>query len=225
MLFKIIYRTILFYFLVATSYKIMGKREVGELGIFDLVISLLISQLIAVGIENYKESIWYVIVPIIILVVLQVSLAYFALKNGKVRNLLDGNESIIIYDGKLNFKEMIKQRYNLEDLLVQLREHSIKSIEDVDYAILETNGKLSVFEKKDRNSTFPLPIILDGEIEKKNLKFIQKDLKWLNSMLDSKNIKLNEAFYAFYKNNDLYILKKNEAKENENVKFNMEKRC
>lgn len=215
MLFRIIYRTILFYFLVATSYKIMGKREVGELGIFDLVISLLISQLIAVGIENYKDNIWYVIVPIIVLVALQVILSFLALKNGKIRNALDGSESIIIYDGKLNFKEMVKQRYNLEDLLVQLREHSIKSIEEVDYAILESNGKLSIFEKKDKDNTFPLPIILDGEIEKQNLKYIKKDLRWLNNTLNNKNIRLNEAFYAFYKNNDLYIIKreKNNFKE------------
>lgn len=194
--------------MVAIAYKIMGKREVGQLGTFDLVINMLISQLIALSIENYKTTMMYVIVPIIILVLLQVLLSLLALKNNKVRNVLDGRESVIINKGKLNFKEMKSLRYSLNDLLAQLREKSIKTIDDVEYAVLENNGNLSVFEKKDANKTFPLPLILDGEIEKANLKYINKSEEWLNLFLKDKKVLLEEVFYAFYKDHDVYIIKK-----------------
>ena len=211
MIWTIIFRTVLFYFLVVISYKIMGKREVGELGVFDFIISMLISQLIAICIENYKDPIWFVIVPTLILVLFQIVFAYFSLKSNKFRDVLDGKESVIISNGKLNFSEMKKQKYNLNDLLLQLRDKGIRTIEEVDYAILETNGKLSVFQKQDdNNNVFPLPLVLDGVIEENNLKFINKTRKWLNNELSKKKINLDNIFYAFYKDDEIYVI------ENEN---------
>lgn len=211
MIWTIIFRTVLFYFLVVIAYKIMGKREVGELGVFDFIISMLISQLIAICIENYKDSIWFVIVPTLILVLFQIVFSFLSLKSNKFRDILDGKESVIISNGKLNFSEMKKQKYNLNDLLLQLRDKGIRTIEEVDYAILETNGKLSVFQKQDdNNNVFPLPLVLDGVIEENNLKFINKTRKWLNNELNKKKINLDNIFYAFYKDDDIYVI------ENEN---------
>ena len=211
MIWTIIFRTVLFYFLVVIAYKIMGKREVGELGVFDFIISMLISQLIAICIENYKDPIWFVIVPTLILVLFQIVFSFLSLKSNKFRDILDGKESVIISDGKLNFSEMKKQKYNLNDLLLQLRDKGIRTIEEVDYAILETNGKLSVFQKQDdNNNIFPLPLVLDGVIEENNLKFINKTRKWLNNELSKKKINLDNIFYAFYKDDDIYVI------ENEN---------
>lgn len=211
MIWTIIFRTVLFYFLVVIAYKIMGKREVGELGVFDFIISMLISQLIAICIENYKDPIWFVIVPTLILVLFQIVFSFLSLKSNKFRDILDGKESVIISKGKLNFSEMKKQKYNLNDLLLQLRDKGIRTIEEVDYAILETNGKLSVFQKQDdNNNVFPLPLVLDGVIEENNLKFINKTRKWLNNELSKKKINLDNIFYAFYKDDDIYII------ENEN---------
>lgn len=211
MIWTIIFRTVLFYFLVVISYKIMGKREVGELGVFDFIISMLISQLIAICIENYKDPIWFVIVPTLILVLFQIIFAFLSLKSNKFRDILDGKESVIISNGKLNFSEMKKQKYNLNDLLLQLRDKGIRTIEEVDYAILETNGKLSVFQKQDdNNNVFPLPLVLDGVIEENNLKFINKTRKWLNNELSKKKINLDNIFYAFYKDDEIYVI------ENEN---------
>lgn len=211
MIWTIIFRTVLFYFLVVISYKIMGKREVGELGVFDFIISMLISQLIAICIENYKDPIWFVIVPTLILVLFQIIFSFLSLKSNKFRDILDGKESVIISNGKLNFSEMKKQKYNLNDLLLQLRDKGIRTIEEVDYAILETNGKLSVFQKQDdNNNIFPLPLVLDGVIEENNLKFINKTRKWLNNELNKKKINLDNIFYAFYKDDDIYVI------ENEN---------
>lgn len=211
MIWTIIFRTVLFYFLVVIAYKIMGKREVGELGVFDFIISMLISQLIAICIENYKDPIWFVIVPTLILVLFQIVFSFLSLKSNKFRDILDGKESVIISNGKLNFSEMKKQKYNLNDLLLQLRDKGIRTIEEVDYAILETNGKLSVFQKQDdNNNIFPLPLVLDGVIEENNLKFINKTRKWLNNELSKKKINLDNIFYAFYKDDDIYVI------ENEN---------
>ena len=211
MIWTIIFRTVLFYFLVVIAYKIMGKREVGELGVFDFIISMLISQLIAICIENYKDPIWFVIVPTLILVLFQIVFSFLSLKSNKFRDILDGKESVIISNGKLNFSEMKKQKYNLNDLLLQLRDKGIRTIEEVDYAILETNGKLSVFQKQDyNNNVFPLPLVLDGVIEENNLKFINKTRKWLNNELSKKKINLDNIFYAFYKDDDIYVI------ENEN---------
>ena len=209
MLFNVFLRTIFFYILVVLSYKIMGKREVGELSIFDLTISMLISQLVAVSIENYKDSIFLVIIPIVTLVIFQLVLAKISLKSSKFRNFLDGTESVIISKGKILFNEMIKQRYNLNDLLLQLREKQIRSIEEVQYAILENNGKLSIFTKEDKDkNVFPLPLILDGIIQEKNLSYINKDKKWILNMLNKKNTKLEDVFYTFYKSDQIYIIKK-----------------
>lgn len=207
MLSIIIFRTIFFYLVVVISYKIMGKREVGELGVFDFIISMLISQLIAISIENYKDPIYFVLVPACILVLFQIIFAKLSLKSNKFRDILDGKESVIISNGKLNFNEMTKQKYNLNDLLLQLRDKGVRAIEEVEYAILETNGKLSVFKKNDENNNiFPLPLILDGVIEEKNLKYINKNRKWLKSIIKTKNIDINNVFYAFYRDGEIYII-------------------
>ena len=115
----VIYRTILFYAVITVIYRIMGKREVGQLGIVDLIVSILIAELAAISIDNREESIWLSLLPILCLVGIQIILAYISLKSSKVRNLFDGNPSVIINRGIINFKEMVKQRYNIDDLLTR----------------------------------------------------------------------------------------------------------
>ena len=152
------------------------------------------------------------LLPIGVLVILQIVLAKLSLKSDKLRTMLDGDASVIIDNGKVNFKEMIKQRYNLEDLLTQLRAKEVKSIEEVEYAILETSGKLSVFTKDANNSgPYPLPLILDGKIQQMTLKRIRRKEKWLNELLESKKVKLDDVFYAFYKDNQLFIIKNSDC--------------
>lgn len=144
----VITRTILFYILITVVYRFMGKREIGELGIVDLIVSILIAELAAISIDNLEDSVFLSIIPILLLVGIQMGMAQISLKNSKIRNVFDGEPSVMINRGKVNFQEMVNQRYNLDDLLTQLREKGIKSIEEVDYAILETSGKLSVFPKE-----------------------------------------------------------------------------
>ena len=211
--FIVFYRTILFYLLVTIVYKIMGKREIGELSIIDFIVSIFIAELVAIAIENYKSSIFLSIIPIITLVILELVSAYITMKNKKIREKIEGEPSVIIEKGIINFEEMKKQRYNLDDLLIQLRNNSIKSIEEVDYAILETSGKLSIFKKQDDpKSTYPLPLVLDTKIQKDVLIKINKNEEWLRNKLEKENIELSNIFYAFYQDDNLYIIEKDKIK-------------
>lgn len=201
-------RTTLFYFFILLIYRIMGKREVGQLGIIDLIVSILIAELAVLSIEELDKSIFISIVPILTLTLLQTILAYFSLKKPKFRILLDGNPSLIIKNGKVNFKEMTKQKYNLDDLLVQLREKGFKSIEEIEYAILENNGTLSVFAyEEEKDNYLPLPLILDNKIQEDTLKHLHKDSKWVLGLLNKRNINIEDVFYAFYKDKNVFIIK------------------
>ncbi len=208
-----LYRTFIFYIIITVIYRFMGKREIGQLGIIDLIVSILIAELAAISIDNIHESMLLTILPIALLVAIQMSLSYISLKSSKVRDTFDGKVSIIISGGKINFKEMVRQRYNLEDLLTQLRFKDIKSIEDVDYAVLETSGKLSVFKKSDtRAGEYPMPLILDGVIDEITLKAIKKNKSWISEMLKDNEVTLKDVFYGFYTKNKLYIIRKESLK-------------
>ena len=205
-------RTLFFYFFVTFAYRIMGKREVGQLGIVDLIVSILIAELVAISIENVDKSIMLTIAPISLLVVIEVALAYLSTKSRWFRQVFTSKPSVIINHGVINYKEMIKQRYSLDDLLVSLRQASIKSIEDVEYAFLESNGKLSIFKYNlfKTDSAYPAPSIVDGVIQENTLKNIRKNKIWIKLYLRKQNIKLEDIFYAFYKNGKIYtILKSN----------------
>lgn len=206
-------RTLFFYVLITIVYRVMGKREVGELSIMDFIVSIFIAELAAISIDKYDESIFMSLIPMMILVVLQIGIAKVSLKSSKVRSAIDGDPSVIINRGKVNFKEMLRQRYNLDDLLVQLRSKSIKSIEEVDYAILETSGKLSVFKKEDdKTRSYPLPIIIDGEIQEDVLMQIGKSKSWLQDALKMESYRLEDVFYGFYQKKKLFLIRKEAIK-------------
>lgn len=208
--FIILFRSIFFYTLITIIYRIMGKREIGELSIMDFIVSIFITDMVVMSIENYKESILISLIPIFILTIIQISFSYISLKSKNIKNVVDGKPSVIINKGKVNFEEMSKQRYNIDDLLSQLRESSVKSLDEVDYAILETNGKLSIFlTQDDKKRTYPLPLILDGNVEIETLKQIGKNKFWLDKELKKQGIRLEDIFYCFYRNKKLYIIEKN----------------
>lgn len=204
---SIIIKTIVLYFYIVLVYRLMGKKEVGKLSIIDLIVSILIAELAAMSIETTDRSILISIVPILVLVVIQIVLSYISLKSPKIRKIIDGNPTTIIKSGKIKFNEMAKLRYGLDDLITQLREQGIKSIEEVDYAILENNGKLSVFQN---TKDYPMPIIVDGKIDFEVLKELGKDSKWVLELLENKNLSLNQIYYAFYTKNKTYIIKRDE---------------
>ncbi len=206
----VLFRTVFFYFFVMAMYRMMGKREVGQLGVVDLIVSILIAELVAISIENLEDSIFLTIIPIALLVALEIGLARLSLKSKRVRTFFGGKPSIIIDRGRVDYKEMVKQRYTMDDLLFELRQKSIKSLESVEYAFLEPNGKLSIFEKKLFDKNYPLPLIVDGEIQLSTLRLIKKSKLWLHESLRKKNLAVRDVFYCFYKGTNLYVVKKDE---------------
>ena len=203
---NVVFRTFVFYIIMNIFYRIIGKREIGELKIIDLVLSMLLADVFAIGIENYEENIFMTFLPVLLLVFMQIIVSKYSFKYEKVRKFIDGEPSIIINRGKVNFQEMLKQRYNLDDLLMELRSQGIKSIEEVFYAVLEVSGRLSVFTK-DANVEYPLPVILDGKVDEEVLYQIGKNNDWLDEVINKEGYSLKEIFYAFYRNNELFIIK------------------
>lgn len=212
-LFTVMFRTLFFYFFITLAYRIMGKREVGQLGIIDLIVSILIAELVAISIENSNDSIMLTIAPILLLVILELLLAYISIKSRTFRTIFGGKPSLIIVNGKINYHEMVKQRYSVDDLLLSLRQKEIRNIEEVEYAFLEPNGKLSIFKYNffKIKSSYPMPLIVDGTIQDKALKYIHKNKIWLENELKKKKLKVKDVFYAFYKGGKIYLVKRDET--------------
>lgn len=208
----VILKTSFLYIFILVIFRLMGKREMGKLSIQDLVVSILIAELCAIGIENYKENLFFTIIPIIILLFFEIFGGFLSLKFNKFRNIIDGKPSLIINRGIINYKEMVKQRYSLDDLLLELRTNNIKDLSEVEYAVLENNGHLNIFKYDflKFNGDVPFPLILDGVIQKDTLDYIQKDESWLLNYLDNNNLTIDEIFYSFYKNKKIYVIKRNE---------------
>lgn len=206
----IILRTFFFYFFILVILRVMGKKVVGQLSINDFIISILISDLVVLGIEKYDTPSIYVIIPILILLFLELASSYISLKSNKIRNFLEGKPVLIINRGIINYKEMIKQKYTLDNLLYELRKRSIKDINEVEYAVLENDGSLNIFKYNfiDLNQTYPLPLILDGVIQDDTLDYIGKSRTWINNYLKENQVNKNNIFYAFYKNKNIYIITK-----------------
>ena len=205
---KLVMRMSFFYIFIIFIYRIMGKREVGQLSIIDLIVSILIAELVAISVEDLKVSIMYSVIPIICLVLFEIILSYINLKSSKIRDILDGKPVFIINNGKINFKEMIKNNYTLDDLLSQMREKSYRSIDEIEYAILENNGKLSIFPFNKRKSPFPMPIIIDGCIQYDTLKSLNKPVSYIDELIKKEKVEITDIFYAFIKNNNVYVIKK-----------------
>jgi uncharacterized membrane protein YcaP (DUF421 family) len=198
----------------------MGKREIGKLSVLDFVVSIMIAELAVISIEDPEVPMINSLVSIFVLLGIQLILALFSLKSRKMRELVDGKPSLIIREGKVDEHEMKKQRYNFDDLLTQLRENNIRNLNEVEFGILETTGKLSVIRKDEENDQdLPtiqtiLPLILDGKIIEDNLEKLDKTPLWLRQQLKTvgfKDVK-KISFCTLNKDGSLYIDQKNEKK-------------
>lgn len=149
---SLLLRTVVIYFVVFLIMRLMGKREIGKLSVLDLVISVMVAEIAVIVIEDVNRPMMDGILPMAVLMVIQVGTAILSLHNRKLRLLFDGKPSVIIAKGKVDKEEMRKQRYNLDDLMLQLRENKLTSVADVEFAILETSGKLSIIPKDSEQS-------------------------------------------------------------------------
>lgn len=185
---NIILKTFFLYYFLIFVLRIMGKREIGELSIFDIAVIFIISEILSISISNPERSILFSIIPIIIIVILEILMSKLCFKNEKVRDLINGKSEIIIINGKLNIELMKKERYNLNDLINQLHDKDIAFPSEVKFAILESNGKITVI-KKESNIKWPEPIIKDGKYD---IKLIDK----LNINMEKLNIELFKLGYS-----------------------------
>lgn len=200
----ILFRTIFLYLLILIVFRLMGKREVGELGLSDIVVYVIIAEVATFALDDPSKPLFQAIFPILILLVIQYTNAMLVLKNKPIRDLIDGDPSLMIYNGQLMQDEMKKQRYNLDDLLQQLREQGVSSIGSISYAFLEQSGKLSIYYKDDY--PYMLPLILDGYIDKRHLKLIGKDETWLKQQLATNGYyDIQKIFYCSFEQGKLVV--------------------
>ncbi len=193
-------RTIISYIFVVIAIRVMGKRQVGQLEPTELVITLMISDLATIPLGHVSIPLVHGVIPILTLIVAEATLSFVELKSRKFRKFMSGTPIIIIEDGKVFEKEMIKQRLNLDDLTEMLRMQGQTNISDIKYGILETSGNLSVILKKqqvleqEKFLGLPFMFICDGKVNKKALDLYSKDEEWLKKSL--KNTNFSDVLYA-----------------------------
>ena len=205
---NVLIKTFVLYFFLIFVLRTMGKREIGELSLFDVAVIFIISEILSISISDPNKSILLSIIPIVVIVLLEIIISKICYKNEKIRDIIYGKSEILIINGKIDVNVMKKDRYNLDDLISHLHANNIASPLEVKFAILEANGKLTVF-KKDSKILWPEPIIKDG-------KLIQTVVNKLNINLDKFNSELFKRGFNDYKDilicylleNDLYIQKK-----------------
>ncbi|MCW9131596.1 DUF421 domain-containing protein [Bacillus paramycoides] len=214
---SIIGRTMLLYIIILIIFRLMGKREIGELSVLDLVVFIMLGEMAVVAIENTDKSLWHQLVPMTFLMCIQIILSVISLKFQRFRHLIEGEPAILVNAGKIDEKKMRKQRYSIDDLMMQLREQGVGDVRDVEYAILEPTGKLSVFQKqkskKSKNDTpiFTLPLIIDGEIQYHHLQMIEHTDEWLVEKLNNLGYKdVKRILYCSFQNGQFFVdLKEN----------------
>jgi uncharacterized membrane protein YcaP (DUF421 family) len=210
-LWAILFRTIFIYFMILIIMRIMGQREIGKLSVFDVIVSFMIADLSSMAVELDKELMHFIL-PIGVLVVLQVAISYLSLKSRKLRQFLEGKPIMLIKNGKIQDAAMKKVRYNFDDLAMQLRDRDIHDFADVEYAILETSGKLSVIPKSKTNSsvgpyTLPIPLIIEGKVQEEGLKQLGQNRFWLKQELAKRGCKdFKQVYFASINaNGEFYI--------------------
>ena len=204
-------RTLILYILIIVVLRLMGKRQIGQLQPSELVVALIIADLAAVPMSEVGIPLINGIIPIITLFIMEELLSYLSLKSERARGLISGKPSILIERGIIMEKELQQLRYNLNDLLEQLRLKNFSNVEDVNYAILETSGQLSVIPKEEKNPVtlkdmniktqiqhLPVTVIIDGRIISDNLYKIGLSNNWLANELKKNKIKsARDVFFAY----------------------------
>ncbi|MFW6237863.1 MAG: YetF domain-containing protein [Halanaerobiales bacterium] len=220
-------RTFILYLAVIIILRIMGKRQIGELQPYELAITIMISALAALPMEDIDIPLLYSIVPMLLLLIFQEIISYVTLNSNRTRSLICGEPTVLIRNGQLMEKELTKLKINMNDLLEQLRITGYHNLEDIEYAIMETTGNISVIPKSQKrpltpedmgiDTSFegpPKSLIIDGEVQQDNLKSVGLDRDWLQNTLQEYNINSpRKVFYAALDSEgDLFFQIKRSAK-------------
>lgn len=221
-------RTFIMFGVLFAAIRLMGKRQVGELEISELVITFMLSELAVVPISDKNVPIIYSVVPIFILISIEVFLSFVLSKNSFLKKIILGKPSVIIYKGKIDQKELRRLRMSVSELIGELRLKGIASVSDVEYAIVEDNGQLSVFTKKSlapltpkdvgintRENGIAHCIISDGKLFCDNLKLIGKNENWVFEILKERNENIKNVFLMTVDDGgNIYIIRKDGKSSN-----------
>lgn len=206
---NLIFRCFLFYILIITYLRIMGKREVGELSVIDLVLYFLMTELLAISISSIDESIWKTIVPVTLLAVMQIVLAFMLLKSKKLRDLVEGKPAILVRHGVIQQAEMRKHRYTIDDLLFQIRSTDVGSVSEVEFAILENSGVLTVLKKDSCCIKYPFPLISDGQFIENVMQDAGVSKAWLQKELSMMGyVDVKTVFLCLLEEDGLFVVEK-----------------
>lgn len=217
-----ILRVVILYLFVTIAIRIMGKRNIGELQPTELVITLLLSEFAAAPIENNSTPLINSLIPVMVLISLEIINSVISMKSTKFRSLSDGNALLIIKDGKLDQKQLKKLRFTIDDVLAALRQKDVFDINEVAFAVIETNGTLSVLLKpqhqnatkqdvkvKTKNDSYTCPVIIDGVVIKKNLNVLKIKKDDVEKILEKKKVNKKDVFLmSLDKNNNAEIILK-----------------
>ena len=216
-------RSIIIYIIVFIVVRAMGKREIGQLQTFEFVIAIMIADVATIPMSEVGVPIINGIAPIFGLLVMHMLISCINMKSIKMRAIICGKPSILIYRGRIDEEKMIKERFTINELQERLRSLNIDSIADVEYAILETSGQLSVIEKPEKRTTKPedfgiIPeyeglaydLVIDGVIMQENLKILGKDYKWLKKEVNKFKIEPEDALIVTINGkNEIFCQEKN----------------
>ena len=204
-------RTIILYILVLLTMRLMGKREIGQLQPFELAIAIMIADLASVPMSDTGIPIFNGIIPIIGLLIMQMLISFINMRSLVLRSIISGKPTILIYRGKIDEKSLKKEKITLNELQERLRQNGTFSLGDVEYAILETSGQLTVIQKPEKRTVIPedlqitpeyegLPydLVLDGKVMSDNLKVLGKDYNWLKKQVEKFKMKPEEALIVTY---------------------------
>lgn len=204
-------RAIFLYIVVLIVMRLMGKREIGQMQPFELAISIMIADLAATPMAETGIPISNGIVPILGLLVMHLVISTLNIKSTKAREIICGKPTILIYRGKIDEKSLKKERFTINELEERLRGNNIYNLGDVEYAILETSGQVTVIQKPEKRNTIPedfniipdyegIPydLVVDGKIMEKNLQAIGKNYQWLKKQVEKFNMKPEEALIVTY---------------------------
>ncbi len=200
------FRSIALYIIVLIVMRLMGKREISQMQPFELAISIMIADLASIPMTEVGIPIFNGIIPILGLLVMHLIISIINIKSLNLRQIICGKPSILVYRGKIDEKVLKKERFTINELQERLRRNNIFNLGDVEYAILETTGEVTVIQKPEKRGTIPedfnivpeyegIPydLVIDGKVINKNLHKLGKDYKWLQKQLNAFKIKPEEA--------------------------------
>lgn len=223
----ILIRTVIVYILVIAALRLMGKRQIGQLQPSELVVAMMLSELACIPMESVEMPLILGIIPIITLFVAETTFSFFTLKSRRVRKLLSGAPAVLIEKGKVSEKEMARLRFNIDDLMEELRTAGYVSIADVEYAIIESNGGLSVIPKSNKRpltaadlnislpyEAIPFLLVTDGVINEKAMAASGHDMVWLLEKLNEFDIwDINDVFIASVDVSGEFFVQKKQSKK------------